>query len=91
MNVKAINLYNYRYTEEFADVAGLEDPDHIETGVLAQELEIIIPEAVKTTEDVRLSDGEVIEKLKVINKVRQEYFIYLCRQELTLTAGARRD
>lgn len=69
LNVRAINLYNYRYTEEFAEAAGIEDPETVETGVLAQEVEIIIPEAVKTTSDVRLPGGEVIENLKVVNKV----------------------
>lgn len=68
-NIRSINLYNYKYTEEFADAVGIEDPDVIETGVLAQELEVVIPEAVKTTSDVKLANGEVVENLKVVDKV----------------------
>lgn len=68
-NVQAISLYNYRYTEEFANAAGLTDPSTQETGVIAQELEVVIPEAVKTTGDIRLPNGEVIDQLKVVDKV----------------------
>ena len=66
-----ILLYNYRYTEEFADAVGLDDPNQIETGVIAQELEVVIPEAVKTTTDVHLPTGEVIDQLKVVDKVSE--------------------
>lgn len=69
-NMQAIALYNYRYTEDFADAAGLDNPKAVETGVIAQELEVVIPEAVKTTSDVRLPSGEVIDKLKVVDKNR---------------------
>lgn len=62
-------MYNYRYTEQFAQAAGLDDHRALETGVIAQELEVVIPEAVKTTSDVRLPNGEVIDSLKVVDKV----------------------
>ena len=70
-NLQNIQLYNYRYTEEFADAVGLDDPNQIETGVIAQELEVVIPEAVKTTTDVHLPTGEVIDQLKVVDKVSE--------------------
>lgn len=68
-NLQALNLYNYKYTQEFADAMNLDDADAVETGVIAQELEVIIPEAVKSTTDVQLPNGEVIESLKVVDKV----------------------
>lgn len=70
-NLQNIQLYNYRYTEEFANSVGIEDPSRIETGVIAQELEVVIPEAVKTTSDVRLASGEIINELKVVDKVQR--------------------
>ena len=59
----------------------MDAPEAVETGVIAQELEVVIPEAVKTTSDVRLPNGEVIDKLKVVDKVR-ELKLLLTQSEL---------
>ena len=40
------------------------------TGVLAQEVHEVLPDAVKTSGDVTLSNGLVIEQLQVVDKVK---------------------
>ena len=41
-----------------------------DTGVLAQEVEAVLPDAVKRSGPVTLSDGSVIDDLLVVNKDR---------------------
>ncbi|XP_055942311.1 myelin regulatory factor-like isoform X1 [Argiope bruennichi] len=67
-NVSNLRIVRYRYLPEFGEEAGLGQMG--ETGVIAQEVQHILPEAVREAGDVRLTDGHVIEKLLVVNKER---------------------
>ena len=66
-NLKRIELYKYDFKPEFTDLNGGFKSD---LGVLAQDLQKIIPEAVIKTGNVVLSNGEIIENLLVVDKVR---------------------
>ncbi|XP_032240680.2 myelin regulatory factor [Nematostella vectensis] len=67
-NVSRMKLYRYSYSQDYLEVAGLNtDPD---TGVLAQEVKEVLPDAVRESEDLVLADGKTIEKLLVVNKER---------------------
>jgi len=48
-NVSKMKLYRYRYSREYLEHAGLatEDCEGEDTGVLAQEVKEVLPEAVK--------------------------------------------
>ena len=48
-NVSKMKLYRYRYSREYLEHAGLTTDDCVEedTGVLAQEVKEVLPEAVK--------------------------------------------
>ena len=44
-NVSKMKLYRYSYSQEYLDIAGVNiDPD---TGVIAQEVQEVLPDAVK--------------------------------------------
>lgn len=47
--ISRINLYKYRFSREYLEHAGLRsgDSDGEDTGVLAQEVKEVLPEAVK--------------------------------------------
>ena len=68
-NINLLKVYKYAYDERFANFAGLTDDEKEDTGVLAQELAEVLPDAVKETGDVVLPDGELIENFMVVNKV----------------------
>jgi hypothetical protein len=66
-NVKAIQLYEYNLTQSWASTVG-RDNDRACVGVIAQELQGIIPEAVKETRTTPvLVDGSVVDNLLVID------------------------
>ncbi len=69
-NVQKLKVYKYAYNKGFAEQAGLSEDEREDTGVLAQEVKQVLPDAVKETGDVILSDGEKIENFLVVNKVR---------------------
>ena len=68
-NITQLRVVNYRYDDQFADAAGLPVDQRIDTGVLAQELHHVLPDAVLETGDVILPSGETIPNLLVVNKV----------------------
>ena len=68
-NISQLRVVNYRYDDEFADAAGLSFDQRLDTGVLAQELHHILPDAVLETGDVVLPNGDTIPNLLVVNKV----------------------
>lgn len=41
----------------------------MDTGVIAQEVQKILPEAVKETGDIELENGERVDNFLVVNKV----------------------
>lgn len=67
-NISQINVYRYRINEKFSKYAGLDSSGQADTGVLAQEVSEILPDAVQEVGDVVLPDGERIEKFLVVNK-----------------------
>ncbi|XP_043561970.1 myelin regulatory factor isoform X5 [Chiloscyllium plagiosum] len=66
--ITQMRLVQYQYKPEFAATAGIENAP--ETGVIAQEVKEILPEAVKETGDVVCTNGETIENFLVVNKER---------------------
>jgi myelin regulatory factor len=69
-NVQALRVVHYKYTGEFAETAGLSEDERSDTGVIAQEVEVIIPDAVRPAGNIVLPDGRQIENFLVVNKVR---------------------
>lgn len=69
-NIQQMRIYKYSYINEYAEQVGLEEDQRKETGVLAQELREVLPDAVRETGDLVLSSGEVIENFLTVNKDR---------------------
>ncbi|KAM7414686.1 hypothetical protein PAMA_019481 [Pampus argenteus] len=66
--ISQMRLVHYQYKPEFAATVGIENT--AETGVIAQEVQQILPEAVKEGGDVVCANGETISNLLVVNKDR---------------------
>ncbi|XP_066475883.1 myelin regulatory factor [Tiliqua scincoides] len=66
--ISRMRLVHYNYKPEFAATIGLETTS--ETGVIAQEVKEILPEAVKETGDMVFTSGKTIENFLVVNKER---------------------
>ncbi|XP_061139853.1 myelin regulatory factor [Syngnathus typhle] len=66
--ISQMRLVHYQYKPEFAATVGIEST--AETGVIAQEVQQILPEAVKEGGDVVCANGETIPNLLVVNKDR---------------------
>ncbi|XP_068459679.1 myelin regulatory factor isoform X6 [Clinocottus analis] len=66
--ISQMRLVHYQYKPEFAASVGIERTP--ETGVIAQDVQQILPEAVKEGGDVVCTNGETIPKLLVVNKDR---------------------
>ncbi|KAK3526137.1 hypothetical protein QTP70_016113, partial [Hemibagrus guttatus] len=66
--ISQMRLVHYQYKPEFAATVGIENTS--ETGVIAQEVQQILPEAVKDGGDVVCANGETIPNLLVVNKDR---------------------
>ncbi|XP_058518928.1 myelin regulatory factor isoform X2 [Ochotona princeps] len=67
--ISRMRLVHYRYKPEFAASAGIEATTP-ETGVIAQDVKEILPEAVKDTGDMVFANGNTIENFLVVNKER---------------------
>ncbi|XP_077273443.1 uncharacterized protein LOC143903604 isoform X1 [Temnothorax americanus] len=68
-NVQQLRVVRYRYAPEFAQHSGL-DIKQEDTGVIAQEVQQILPEAVLPAGDIVLPNGQRIENFLVVNKER---------------------
>ncbi|MBN3294968.1 MYRF factor, partial [Amia calva] len=66
--ISQMRLVHYQYKPEFAISVGIDTTS--ETGVIAQEVQEILPEAVRGGGDVVCANGETIENLLVVNKDR---------------------
>ncbi|KAM8861620.1 myelin regulatory factor isoform 1-T1 [Synchiropus picturatus] len=66
--ISQMRLVHYQYKPEFAATVGIENT--AETGVIAQEVQQILPDAVKEGGDVVCANGETIPNLLVVNKER---------------------
>ncbi|XP_064480288.1 myelin regulatory factor-like protein isoform X2 [Ornithodoros turicata] len=67
-NVANMRIVRYRYIPEFAEQVGMSETT--DTGILAQEVQEILPDAVRPGGDVVLSNGHSIESFLVVNKER---------------------
>lgn len=65
----AMKLYNYKFSDDFANAMGIPEDSREDTGVIAQEVREVIPEAVKEAGDIPLENGKVIKDFLVVNKV----------------------
>ena len=68
--VSGIKLYNYRYSDDYADHVGMPEEKRKDTGVIAQEIQELLPDAVIDTGDVQFENGTEIKNLLVVNKVQ---------------------
>ncbi|KAM6321775.1 myelin regulatory factor [Podargus strigoides] len=66
--ISRMRLVHYSYKPEFAATVGIDNTS--ETGVIAQEVKEILPEAVKDTGDLVFSNGKTLENFLVVNKER---------------------
>uniref|UniRef100_A0A0L8G096 Myelin regulatory factor n=1 Tax=Octopus bimaculoides TaxID=37653 RepID=A0A0L8G096_OCTBM len=69
-NIQQMRIYKYSYNNDYAKVAGLEETTRQETGVIAQELREVLPDAVRETGDLVLPSGRIIENFLTVNKDR---------------------
>lgn len=69
-NVANMRIVRYQYLPEFAKHVGLGEENVTDTGVIAQEVQNLIPEAVQEAGDIVLPGGQHIENFLVVNKVR---------------------
>ncbi|XP_048241603.1 myelin regulatory factor-like isoform X1 [Haliotis rufescens] len=68
--VQQLRLYKYQYSQDYAESAGIEDNQRTDTGVIAQEMMEVLPDAVQETGDVILPNGQRIENFLVVRKDR---------------------
>lgn len=64
-----MKVYNYGIHPDFAKIVGLSESQKNDTGLIAQDVQKLLPDAVIETGDITLPDGNTIEKLLVVNKV----------------------
>lgn len=85
-NVKRIRVVKYRYEPEFALHSGLTNgyskglnsvgipiddiADVIDTGVIAQEIREVLPDAVQEAGSILLPNGDIIDNFLLVNKDR---------------------
>ncbi|XP_071956558.1 myelin regulatory factor-like protein isoform X2 [Antedon mediterranea] len=67
-NIEKMKIYRYEYKDKFAEVMGIVDGERCDTGVIAQEVQSVMPNAVKDTGNVTLADGNVVDNFLVVNK-----------------------
>lgn len=65
-----MKLYDYDLSESWAAVAGRSSSDRSEMGIIAQDLQQVLPDAVRSTGKQDLGNGEFIDDLLVVNKDR---------------------
>lgn len=68
--VKNLQMYNFTYKDDYADAVGMEAQERQTTGVLAQQVKEIIPDAVHPSGDVKLNNGDIVENFQTVNKDR---------------------
>ncbi|XP_033123849.1 myelin regulatory factor-like isoform X2 [Anneissia japonica] len=67
-NIEKMKIYQYKYKDKFAEAMGLPEGERCDTGVMAQEVQSVMPDAVKETGNVTLADGHVVDNFLVVNK-----------------------
>ena len=68
-------MVRYRYAPDFAVHAGLPADPNVasDTGVIAQDVQRVLPEAVHAAGDIILPSGRRIDNFLVVNKVRNHH------------------
>ena len=66
-----MKIYNYKFSDDFADHVGMPENKRKDTGVIAQEIQEVLPDAVQETGDVKLNNGKEVKNLLVVNKVKK--------------------
>ena len=74
-NIRKLRIVQYRYNPDFAVMNGIvssNDPEHgiADVGVIAQEVQNILPDAVKSAGNLILPNGRVIDNFLLVNKDR---------------------
>ncbi|KAM7131202.1 myelin regulatory factor-like protein, partial [Ciconia maguari] len=64
--ITQMRLVEYDYKPEFASVMGIKNTH--ETGIIAQEMKELLPQAVREVGDVSCNDGEKIENFLMVDK-----------------------
>lgn len=72
-NINQIRVVRYQYDSTFAGHNELDSRSY-QTGILAQELQKILPDAVHNGGNVRLADGTNIDNFLQVNKVSASCF-----------------
>ena len=67
--VSEMKIYNYKFSDDYADHVGMPESHRKDTGVIAQEIREVLPDAVRETGDLKLSSGSEVKNLLVVNKV----------------------
>ncbi|KAL4127446.1 hypothetical protein QTP88_011617 [Uroleucon formosanum] len=68
-NVQKINVVHFSYKPEFSSLFGL-SPKEADTGIIAQEVQAVLPEAVTNAGGIALPNGIVYDDFLVVNKDR---------------------
>lgn len=70
-NIKKMRLYEYNVRESWAEAAGRDTDDRHEVGVIAQNVQQVLPDAVKETgANFHLKDGTTVDNLLIVDKDR---------------------
>ena len=75
-NITQLKVYKYNYDNDYAKYAGLSKLDIADTGVIAQELSKVLPDAVRDTGDIILPSGNQLDNFQVVNKVGDSIGLY---------------
>lgn len=67
-NVQKLNVVHFSYKPEFSSLFGLSLKEG-DTGIIAQEVQHVLPEAVTNAGGIALPNGTVYENFLVVNKV----------------------
>lgn len=70
-NVRRLTLYDYDLKDSWTAVSGRKGEHVSEAGVIAQQVQAILPDAVRPTNtNVTLANGKVVDNLLMVNKDR---------------------
>lgn len=72
-NVQKLNVVHFSYKPEFSSLFGLSLREG-DTGIIAQEVQDVLPEAVMNAGGIALPDGTVYDDFLVVNKVTTVFY-----------------
>jgi hypothetical protein len=68
-NINKLRIVKYQYDPTFAEYSEI-NSNHFDTGIIAQDVQKVLPDAVHSGGNVRLTNGVQIQNFLQINKVR---------------------